>query len=384
MQLNIPTLVLVDIYILALVGILMLHAWRRGRREPTLGYLSAMLLLGALATVLGSLRGIGMDFVPLVIGNVALQLCGAMNWTAMRVFAGRQPHLPGICAGAAIWVLLCLNPAFYESLTVRVVLSSMMTVTYAGLSAFELWRSRKSLEVAYMPALVLTLFHTAFYCVRIVVDRGMPFDQAVAGAGQGTSFFSLLVFETLLYAIGIAFVTLAMVKERAELKFRAAAYCDPLTGVGNRRAFMTSGEYLLESCEHRGEPVALLLCDLDHFKRLNDNYGHATGDEALVAFSRIAVGSMRKQDVFGRIGGEEFACLLADANDEAGAQVAERIRREFADLPFQEPGELSVSIGIVSSSEAGYDLFRLLSMADDALYAAKDKGRNRIQRYPAE
>ena len=92
MQLNIPTLVLVDIYILALVGILMLHAWRRGRREPTLGYLSAMLLLGALATVLGSLRGIGMDFVPLVIGNVALQLCGAMNWTAMRVFAGRQPH----------------------------------------------------------------------------------------------------------------------------------------------------------------------------------------------------------------------------------------------------------------------------------------------------
>ncbi|WP_375737548.1 GGDEF domain-containing protein [Pseudomonas boanensis] len=384
MQLNIPTLMLVDIYILALVGILMLHAWRRGRREPTLGYLAAMLLLGALGTVLGGLRGIGMDYVPLVIGNVVLQLCGAMNWTAMRVFAGRQPHLPGICAGAVIWALLCLNPAFYESLTVRVALSSIITVSYAGLSAFELWRSRKSLEVAYVPALVLTIFHMGFYCVRIVVDRGMPFEQALASSGQGTSFFSLLVFETLLYAIGIAFVTLAMVKERAELKFRAAAYCDPLTGVGNRRAFMSSGEYLLASCEHRQEPAALLLCDLDYFKRLNDNFGHAAGDEALVAFSRIAVSSMRKQDVFGRIGGEEFACLLADADDEAAAQVAERIRREFADLPAQEPGLLSVSIGIAGTREAGYDLFRLLSLADEALYAAKDKGRNRIQRYTAD
>ncbi|MDH4569220.1 GGDEF domain-containing protein [Pseudomonas sp. BN414] len=384
MQLNVPTLVLVDIYVLALVGLLMLHAWRRGRREPTLGYLAAMLLLGALGTVLGSLRGIGTDFVPLVLGNVVLHFCAAMNWTAMRVFAGRQPHVPGICAGALVWVLLCLNPAFYESLTVRIAVSSLITVCYCGLSAHELWRSRQSLEVAYMPALLLTVFHMVFYSVRIVIDRGMPFDAALASSGQGTNFFSLLVFETLLYAIGIAFVTLSMVKERAELKFRAAAYCDPLTGVGNRRAFMTTGEYLLESCEHRREPVALLLCDLDHFKRLNDSYGHATGDEALVAFTRIAVGSMRKQDVFGRIGGEEFACLLADADDEAGAQVAERIRREFAEVPFQEPGELSVSIGIVSSRDAGYDLFRLLSLADDALYAAKDKGRNRIQRYPAD
>jgi diguanylate cyclase (GGDEF)-like protein len=130
--------------------------------------------------------------------------------------------------------------------------------------------------------------------------------------------------------------------------------------------------------------VVLLLCDLDHFKRLNDNYGHATGDQALVAFGQVVEGSLRKQDVFGRIGGEEFACLLGAADLEAGGQVAERIRREFAGLPLLEPGQLSVSIGIVSSRDGGYDLFRLLSLADDALYAAKDKGRNRIQRYPAD
>lgn len=384
MPLNIPTLVMVDIYVLVLVGLLMLHAWRRGRRDSTLGYLAAALLLGALGTVLGSLRGIGMDFVPLVLGNGVLQISVALTWTTLRVFVGRQPHLPGIFAGAVIWTLLCLNPAFYESLAVRVMVSSLITVCYTSLAALELWRSRQSLEVAWVPALVLSLFHAGFYCVRIVVDQGMPFDMALASAGQGTRFFALLVFETLLYAIGMAFVTLAMVKERAELKFRAAAYCDPLTGVGNRRAFMSSGEYLLKGCAQRGEQVVLLLCDLDHFKRLNDNYGHATGDQALVAFGQVVEGSLRKQDVFGRIGGEEFACLLGAADLEAGGQVAERIRREFAGLPLLEPGQLSVSIGIVSSREGGYDLFRLLSLADDALYAAKDKGRNRIQRYPAD
>ena len=381
---HIPTLLLVAVYIFGLMGLLTLHAWRHGRREPTLGYLGSMLLLAALATVLISMRVLDSQVVPLVIGNMVLQLSGAMGWTAMRVFAGRQPHVPGIFAGAVLWLLLCLNPAFYESLTVRVALSSLLSAFYAGLAALELWRSRNSLEVAYMPALLLTLFHAAFYCVRIVVDQGLPLEQALSGSGQGTRFFSVLVFESLLYVIGISFVTLAMVKERAELKFRAAAYCDPLTGVGNRRAFMSTGGYLLASCEHGKEPAALLLCDLDHFKRLNDNFGHATGDEALVAFSRIAVSSMRKQDVFGRIGGEEFACLLAAADDEAAAQVAERIRREFADLPFQEPGMLSVSIGISTTQEAGYDLFRLLSLADEALYAAKDKGRNRIQRFTAD
>ena len=109
---------------------------------------------------------------------------------------GRQPHLPGIFAGAVIWTLLCLNPAFYESLAVRVMVSSLMTVCYTGLAALELWRSRRSLEVAWVPALVLSLFHAGFYCVRIVVDQGMPFDMALASAGQGTRFFALLVFET--------------------------------------------------------------------------------------------------------------------------------------------------------------------------------------------
>ncbi len=378
MTLHLPTLVVVDLYVLTLVGVLMAFAWHSGRRESTLGYMSAALLLGAIGTFLGTLRGMGVDWVAILLGNVILHLCSAMTWTAMRVFAGRQPNWPLIGAGAAFWAVLCLVPAFYDSLAVRVLVSTAITIIYCLASIAELWRSRLKLEVELRPTLALLIFHTIVYGVRLAVDRGMPF-QSVASNGQGSTFFTFLVFETMLFAIGIAFATLAMVKERAELQFRSAALSDPLTGVGNRRAFMETGERLLRLCAERGEQASLLLCDLDNFKRLNDSFGHPAGDRVLVEFSRITASRMRKHDQFARIGGEEFACLLVAADTEGACQVAERVRREFAELPFMGEGQLSVSIGIATTREAGHDLLRLLSLADQALYAAKAKGRNRIE-----
>ncbi|OEC61664.1 GGDEF domain-containing protein [Pseudomonas sp. ENNP23] len=379
MDLHIPTLVLVDVYILALLGILAGRAWRRGTPEPTLGYLSLTLLLGAFCTVLGSLRGLGIDWVPIIIGNLLLQLSCAASWTSMRVFAGRPIHFAGFLAGPLLWLALCAVPAFYASLPARIMLSCVLMITYTALAAFELWRARRSLQVSIAPAMALHLMHVATYGVRLVVDRGEPFQRLANG--QASPFFAILVFETLLYAIGVAFVTLAMVRERAELQYKHAAYSDPLTGVGNRRAFMDSGQALLERCARRGEGVMLLLCDLDNFKRLNDSFGHASGDAALVGFTRIAAARMRRHDVFGRIGGEEFACLLADADGATAMRVAERIRHEFAESCPEAPGPLSVSIGVTGSGEAGYDLSRLLSLADKALYRAKAQGRNRVECY---
>ncbi|KAF1026734.1 MAG: putative diguanylate cyclase DgcQ [Pseudomonas sp.] len=378
MLLNLPTLLAVDLYILTLVGLLMALAWQGGRREPTLGYMSLALLLGALSTFLGSLRGMGFDIVPLLFGNMLVLLCIALNWTALRVFAGRPPHWHGVFAGAAIWALLCLWPTFYHSLSLRLVTQSGLTVFYIGLAIRELWRSRRELEVSLRPALSLLIIHISVYTLRLLFDRDMPFDSQDADAG-GMTFFTLLVFETMLYAIGIAFATLIMVKERAELQFRTAAMSDPLTGIGNRRAFMDLGQRTLRLCAERGEAAALLLCDLDNFKRLNDSYGHPAGDQALVEFSRIMASRMRRDDVFGRIGGEEFACLLVAAGNEAACQVAERIRREFSELPLIGEGQLSVSIGVATSAESGHDLEHLLALADQALYLAKAKGRNRIE-----
>ena len=374
MHLDVPTLTLVDIYVLLLLGVLMFCAWRSGQRDSTLGCTCLMLLFGTVSTVLGSLRGLGIDVVPIVLGNIALQLALAMNWTAMRTFAGRRPYLPGIVAGALLWGGLCLVPAFYSSLTARLLLASALTVIYTALAMFELWRSRQQISVSLRPAIGLMMFHVAFYLLRIAVDRGQPF-----GDPEAVSFFAFVIFETLLYAIGISFVTLAMVRERAEQQYRYASLSDPLTGIGNRRSFIDAGQALLQRGRLRGEPVALLLCYLDFFKRLNDTFGHQAGDRALIDFGQVIARRMRRQDVFGRIGGEEFACLLADADALVAREVAERIRAEFAAMPFAEQGRLSVSIGVATTTSR-YELDELLAQADRALYVAKAAGRNCTRR----
>ncbi|CAK9889979.1 MULTISPECIES: GGDEF domain-containing protein [Pseudomonas] len=382
MLLSIPTLLLVAVFIFALMGLLTLHAWSRGVREQTLGYLGSMLLLAAFGTALISLRGSAPDFIALVLGNMVLLLSAALNWASMRVFSGRPPHLPGIFAGALFWFAWSLTPGFADDLGLRVTVYSMLTAGYGCLAVLELWRDRKRLEVAHLPALILLLGHTATYCVRTFADHGVSLEQAIASNGRGTGFFSFMLFESMLFAIGIAYVTLAMVRERAELRFKAAAYADPLTGIGNRRAFMCRGAQLLSDCARRGEPVALLLCDLDHFKRLNDTHGHQTGDQALMSFAQVAGNSVRQEDVFARIGGEEFACLLANTDEQTARQVAQRICDSFYAQPMLEPGFLSVSIGIVGARGPGaHDLSRLLSKADNALYAAKHQGRNRVHLY---
>lgn len=370
MHLDVPTLTLVDIYVLLLLGVLMFCAWRSGQRDSTLGCTCLMLLFGTVSTVLGSLRGLGIDVVPIVLGNIALQLALAMNWTAMRTFAGRRPYLPGLVAGALLWGGLCLVPAFYSSLTARLLLASALTVIYTALAMFELWRSRQQISVSLRPAIGLMMFHVAFYLLRMAVDRGQPF-----GDPEAVSFFAFVIFETLLYAIGISFVTLAMVRERAEQQYRHASLSDPLTGIGNRRSFIDAGQALLQRGRLRSEPVALLLCDLDFFKRLNDTFGHQAGDRALIDFGQVIARRMRRQDVFGRIGGEEFACLLADADALVAREVAERIRAEFAAMPFAEQGRLSVSIGVATTASR-YELDELLAQADRALYVAKAAGRN--------
>ncbi|MNQ35723.1 putative diguanylate cyclase YedQ [compost metagenome] len=379
MTLHLPTLLLLDICVLALLGALMLHASRRSEGEATLGWMAGMLLLASLGTLMVSLRGIGMDNLSIVLGQALLRLAAGLGWTAMRVFAGRQPCWPGIVGGALLWVLLCLWPHFMSSLSLRVTVVTLLSVLYSAMAAWELWRARRQLQAAIVPAVALSLMHALFCASLLLVDSGQAIERVWSGLDD--SFVTWRLLEAFLFAIGIAFVTLAMVRERAELRLRAMANCDPLTGIGNRRAFMDVAQVLLAHCQRAGSPVALLMCDLDHFKRLNDRYGHAMGDAALIGFARVLVQSIRQSDVCGRIGGEEFVCLLPDADAAQAAQVAERIRRECHALMPVQAQCFSVSIGVASVAQAGYDLSRLLALADQALYRAKANGRNRVEHY---
>ncbi|WP_051099807.1 GGDEF domain-containing protein [Pseudomonas sp. 10-1B] len=381
MLLSIPTLLLVTDFLLALMGGLTLHAWSRGAHEPPLAYLASMLFMASLGFALVSYRGWGFDFVPLVMGNMILLTSAAMSWTAMRAFAGRPPHWPGIVLGAGLWFIFGLTPGFDDSLSTRVAIYSILSAGYGGLAAFELWRSRTRLQVSYLPALLLLTMHAGFYIVRAFVDDGESLANALSKREAENHFFSFMLFESMIYAIGIAYITLAMVREQAELKFKAAAYTDMLTGVGNRRAFMLESEAALAEARVRQNPMALLIFDLDNFKRLNDTLGHQAGDQALVSFSQVVKANVRLSDVFGRIGGEEFACLLLNANEQDAELVAKNICLQFHHLALPLPKSQSVSIGVATHEVGGYTLSRLLSLADEALYDAKKDGRNRVRIY---
>jgi diguanylate cyclase (GGDEF)-like protein len=148
----------------------------------------------------------------------------------------------------------------------------------------------------------------------------------------------------------------------------------------NRRGFAEACARVIDREANAGRPVTVLICDIDHFKSINDRFGHPAGDEILKLFATVMIASLRISDLSGRIGGEEFAALLPCPLEE-GLVAAERVREAFAasDIVVEEgPVDTTVSIG-VAGGPAGTELEVLLAAADTALYQAKRAGRNRVQ-----
>lgn len=171
---------------------------------------------------------------------------------------------------------------------------------------------------------------------------------------------------------------------RAKDKFESLAKIDPLTTLNNRRAFFDQGKQLISYCERSQHPVSAIVLDADHFKQINDHYGHAVGDAALQNLASIISSTLRKSDVVGRLGGEEFGVLLPDTAIDAAIALADKLRQAIAEAPVSFQGRqipLTVSLGV---SSGAYDADVLLQRADAALYRAKRQGRNCVVSQNAE
>ncbi|MDD5364718.1 MAG: GGDEF domain-containing protein [Gallionellaceae bacterium] len=177
-----------------------------------------------------------------------------------------------------------------------------------------------------------------------------------------------------------------MVKERTDREILHLAMTDSLTQVPNRLALMQQAEHAL--ARRSGLPLALLMVDVDHFKRINDSLGHPAGDEALRAVARLLTGRLRRQDILGRYGGEEFCVLAPDTDGDGAFRLAEALRETVAATKLvTEQGELQVTVSIgYALCPAGTEraLKDLMAEADAALYAAKRAGRNRVVNFNAE
>jgi len=378
MLLDIPTLFIISTCVTAVLGLFLLFAWIQDRSIRALAWWGAAYLVGGLAAALWSMHDAISRAVTLDVVYALLFLACGIIWTGARLFHMR-PVLPlGTFGGAMLWLIVCQIPFVHESDSNRIILGSFVIGSYTLLTAFELWREHSTLLFSRWPAIIVLVAHGILFLLPIPLVLLLPEDSGVALA---SGWFPILALETLLFAIGTAFILLVMAKERSDHVHRAAASTDPLTGISNRRGFFEEADRLIRKQAWKKQPVTVLMFDLDHFKSINDRFGHAVGDEALCQFAMTAAITLRSTDVIGRLGGEEFVAILP-GDITVATTAAERVRSAFeaagAEIAGQKVGA-TVSIGAATEFELPCDLATLLARADVALYRAKQMGRNRLE-----
>jgi diguanylate cyclase (GGDEF)-like protein len=380
MTLDVNTLFMVTIYVEAILGLLLLFVWAQNTQIYAVAWWGFAHLIRAASIVLFGMYGSAPDLITIDLANALLFTAFAVTWTGARVFDGRPVEPVYLVTGAVIWLLVCRLPVLAEAIDTRALIASAIITAYTWLTAYEFWRGRTEQLVSRWPAIFMLFAHGALFLLRTPLASMLP--GSPSNNMFGSVWLTVLSFEALLFTISIAFILLAMAKERTELRHRTAAMVDPLTGIANRRAFLHDAALLAKRHVVNPRPTAVLLIDLDHFKSINDRFGHALGDRVLEIFTEAARQSIRSTDLIGRIGGEEFAAMLSDTSRDKAMAVAERIRESFAQVAQDVSGRpvcATVSIGLVHCEGAVLDVPELLAQADQALYFAKENGRNRVE-----
>jgi len=243
----------------------------------------------------------------------------------------------------------------------RLTMGAAIVAIYAALTASELWSERRRTMQKRWPTIAVPVMHGGVLMLPILLGNIFRPHDETFGSSIWVTAFSI---ELVLYAIGTVFVIFMLVSDRAVTVHKTAASIDPLSGMLNRRGFSEASARVIEREAAAERPVTVLIFDIDHFKSINDRFGHPAGDEILKLFSTVVVSNLRISDLSGRIGGEEFAALLACPLEE-GVIVAERVREAFeaSNIACEEgPVDTTVSIG-VAGGPAGTELDVLLAAA---------------------
>ncbi len=214
-------------------------------------------------------------------------------------------------------------------------------------------------------------------------NRLLQLQQRVEQQKAANSRLLMLVFAIFtLFVVFWAYKT-----KRMQMSVRRMAETDALTGICNRHHFTLQAEKMLAQGTKTGEQASLIMFDLDHFKSINDNFGHVTGDWVLKQVAQTCSELCRRVDYFGRLGGEEFAILLRGCELKAATRIAEDCRMRVARIDSSGSGfefQITASFGVSSTATSKHDLDKLLSQADQMLYRAKRDGRNRVKAYTAD
>jgi diguanylate cyclase (GGDEF)-like protein len=299
-----------------------------------------------------------------------------LMFLAVRDFAGRPikartSWIVIVCCSLPVAIFISDPSAISERLLYVSVICCLCDITIAK-EAAGIARREKLYSAGFLCGLYVAT--AAIFAVRSFL--------AATGDFNGPDTFGGSPAHNWMAVSAVAFIMLRsmtmvlMAAERSRNQLIGLAHHDPLTGTLNRTGLSQQLPPL------SAQPVSLLIVDIDHFKQLNDEHGHATGDEVLRLFAKVSKGIMQSGDLLARQGGDEFLIVLRDVDREEAVSIANRIRLSFAAAVMQMP-DLAIfptlSIGVATRGDGVTDFERLMQKADEALYRSKREGRNRVE-----
>ena len=370
MQLDLPTILLLYKTALVAGALSIFHVSRHSCRPQGLKPLAAAYLLLAVGAELAGQGEYSM--LPLWFWTHTSLLLGALGytlfWAGARALSGRRRVLPAVLIlVSGGWLVLGLVTQFPLDNLLRAGAFHLTAAVSLTAAAWEVWHDRRTESLPSRPLLAGLLLASAgtFFLQLLYIATHTASPQGFALA------FSVQMF----CHFGVALMVSSLSNERAEVRLEKVAQTDTLTGVGNRRWAMS----MLPARLPVGSAIAQL--DLDHFKHINDRFGHAAGDRVLVATADALRHQLRDSDLLARMGGEEFLVYLPDASASAASAIAQRLCGAVQQIRLSELGEdipITVSIGLACVTSPGGTWADWLAAADRALYDAKRAGRNRV------
>ena len=382
-QFDIRTALLLCAALTLLIGV-MLQAVSHGQ-SPAYRAMMRWWVLGAVTYAIGfALTGFrGWIWIgwSAVLANTLIATGLACFAVALRQFAGVPERRGQLLALVALCLAVSVAWAIVWPVEeVRHVATSGIFAAICYACASTVYRRGQTADVSHHVTGVYFVAGLALLVVRMVM--------LAAGAEPVDDIFRVSALSVGVYGLGgllpvvctIGF--LLMCSERAQRELEQSARLDYLTGIYNRGAIEELAAGLIASTQRHGTPLALMVVDIDHFKRINDELGHAAGDKALAATVTMIHGLLRAGDLIGRLGGEEFLVLMPDTDAVQARTAAERMRAKVESAPVSFLGierPLTVSIGVAEYRVEDGGFGPLLLRADRALYVAKRSGRNQVQ-----
>ena len=357
-----------------------------GRRRDGLGHWAAALLVNAVGHLLLMLRDQVPDVLSIVLGNLLLSSVFVGLIAAIYQFQGRP----------IAWLLLLAPSALVTGFVIVFIDNFSARVGFVGLviGLQALWALATALERRHATVgRGLWLLVAGLGLEAVVLIGRAALAVSVKGAestilqssGLQTLTFVATFFVVLVSSMGFVFMS----RDRADENNRVMAALDPLTGVANRRSLISALDRDVARAVRTRESIALMMVDIDHFKHVNDEYGHPVGDQVLCSVVNVLRQRVRAQDLVGRYGGEEFMVVLPDTGLSGAEQLARELCKAVEVSRCRVDGTegvegdgiaVTVSIGVFGGRlESGDSWDMLIAAADRALYQAKENGRNRVE-----